>query len=41
MHGCLHEGVTVDRECDSIKGGVKVIRKVCQLVVRCDGERGM
>ena len=24
--------MTVDRECDSPKGGVKDIRKVCQLV---------
>ena len=29
--------MTVDRECDSPKGGVKDIRKVCQLVGRCDG----
>ena len=29
--------MTFDRECDSPKGGVKNIRKVCQLVGRCDG----
>ena len=29
--------MTVDREFDSPKGGVKDIRKVCQLVGRCDG----
>ena len=33
-------GVTVDRECDSLKSGVKDIRKMCQLVGRCDGHRG-
>ena len=26
---------TVDRECGSPKGGVKCIRKVCQLTWRC------
>ena len=29
--------MTVDRECDSPKRGVKAIRKVCQLVGRSDG----
>ena len=29
--------MTVDREGDSPKGGVKDIRKVYQLVGRCDG----
>ena len=28
------------RECDSIKGDVKGIREVCQLVPRSDGQRG-
>ena len=37
---CAWEGVTVVRECDSLKGGVKGIRKVCELVVRCDGHGG-
>ena len=37
MHDCHQGGVTVDREFDSPKGGVKDIRKVCQLVGRCDG----
>ena len=32
MYDCYQEGVTVDRECDSPKGRVKDIRKVCQLV---------
>ena len=36
MHGCHQGGVTVDREFDSPKGGVKYIRKVCQLMGRCD-----
>ena len=36
MHDRHQRGVTVDRECDSPKGGVKYIRKVCQLVGRCD-----
>ena len=29
-------GVTVDRNCDTHQGGVKGIRKVCQLMERCD-----
>ena len=33
-------GVTVDRKCDSPKRDVKDIRKVCQLVGRCDGHGG-
>ena len=40
MHDGHQGGVTVDRECDSPKGGVKYIRNVCQLVGRCDGHRG-
>ena len=40
MHDCHLGGVTVDRECDSQNGGVKDIRKVCQLVGRCDGHGG-
>ena len=32
--------MTVDTECDSPKGGMKDIRKVCQLVERCDGRGG-
>ena len=28
--------MAVDRECDSPKGDVKGIRKVCQLMERCD-----
>ena len=32
--------MTVDRECDSPKGGVNDITKVCQLVGRCDGNAG-
>ena len=31
-------GVTVVRKCDSHQGGV---RKVCQLMERCDGHVGM
>ena len=33
--------MTVDRECDSSKGGVSSIRNVCQLMERCDGHGGM
>ena len=47
MHACHQDGVTlalggltVVRECDSPKGGVKGIRKLCQLVVRYDGHGG-
>ena len=36
MHDCHKEGVTVDRECDSPKGGVKGIRMMGQLMGRCD-----
>ena len=32
--------MTVNRKCESPKGGVKYIRKVCQLVGRCDGHGG-
>ena len=34
------EGVTVDRECDSPKEGVKGIGEMCQLMGRCDGSWG-
>ena len=27
------------RECDSPQVGVKIVRKVCQLMERCDGQR--
>ena len=37
---CHQGGVTVDRDCDSPKGGLKDTIKVCQLVVRCDGHGG-
>ena len=40
MYHCHQEGVTIDRECDSPKGGVKGIRKKCQLMGRCDGHWG-
>ena len=40
MPDCHQDGMKVDRECDSLKGGVKGIRKVCQLVGRCDGHGG-
>ena len=32
--------MTVVRKCDSYQGGVKSIRKVCQLMERCDGHGG-
>ena len=30
------EGVITFRRCDSSQGGVKDVRKVCQLMERCD-----
>ena len=34
--------MSLARKCDSLQGGVKGIRKVCQLTERCDGfERGV
>ena len=33
--------MTVFRKCGSSKGGVSSIRKVCQLMKRCDGHGGM
>ena len=33
-------GVTVFRKCGSIQGVVKCLRKVCQLIERCDGYGG-
>ena len=35
----LWGGETVVRTCGSFKGGVSSIRKVCQLMERCDGHR--
>ena len=32
--------MTVVRKCDSHQGGVNGIRKVCQLMERCDGYGG-
>ena len=32
--------MTVVRKCNSHQGGVKRIRKVCQLMDRCDGHGG-
>ena len=32
--------MTVVRKCDSHQGGVKGIRKTCQLMKRCDGHVG-
>ena len=32
--------MTVERKCDIIQRGVKGIRKVCQLMERCEGYRG-
>ena len=40
MHDCNQEGVTVDKECDNSKEGVKGIREVCQLMGRCNGHWG-
>ena len=37
----LWAGVTVVRKCAISKRGVASIRKVCQLVERCDGHGGM
>ena len=33
--------MTVVRKCGSNQGGVKCIRKVCQLIERCDGHGGV
>ena len=33
-------GVTFVWKCDSHQGGVKGIKKVCQLMERCDGHVG-
>ena len=33
--------MTVDRECDSLKGGVTSNRKVCQFMEKCDDYRAM
>ena len=35
MSGLTIRGVTVGRECDSIEGGLIVIRKACQPIQRC------
>ena len=38
----MWEGETVNRKCDSHQRDVKGIRKLCQLVEKCDGyERGV
>ena len=36
MHDWNQKGVTVDKEYDSPKEGVKGIGEVCQLMRRCD-----
>ena len=33
-------GVTVVRKCTSHQGGEKCIKKVCQLIEKCDGHGG-
>ena len=33
----MWEGVVTLRRCDSPQGGVKDVRKVCQLMERCNG----
>ena len=40
MHFCHQGSVTVVRKFDSHQGGVKDIRKVYQLMERCDGHVG-
>ena len=35
----MWEGVITLRRCDSPQGGAKCIRKVCQLMERCDAHR--
>ena len=39
MGGCkgVWEGVITFKRCDSHQGGVTDVKKVCQLVERCDG----
>ena len=34
------EGVITFRRCDIPQGGVKDVRKVCQVMERCDGHGG-
>ena len=38
MGGCkgVWEGVITFRRCDSLQGGVKDVRNVCQLIEMCD-----
>ena len=36
----MWEGVVTFRRCDSPQGGMKDVRKVCQLMERCDGHGG-
>ena len=40
MNDSHQGGEPVDRDCDSPERSVKDIRKVCQLVGRCDGHGG-
>ena len=42
MEGCkgVWEGVVTFRRCDSPQGGVTDVRKVSQLMERCDGHGG-
>ena len=34
------EGVIMFSRCDTPQGGVEDVRKVCQVMERCDGHRG-
>ena len=42
MGGCkgVLEGVITFRRCDTPQGGVKDVRKVCQVMETCDGYGG-
>ena len=42
MGGCkgVLEGVMTFRRCDTPQGGVKDVRKVCQMMERCNGHGG-
>ena len=43
MGGCkgVWEGLITFRRCVNHQGGVKGVRKVCQVIERCDGHGGM
>ena len=36
----MWEGMVIFKRCDSQQGGVKDVRKMCQLMESCDGHGG-